>query len=73
MPSYIDLEPALLRWQIKYNQSPTYAEVAQMAGISLGTLYRMMSGRMHIFDGRKIIPLCKALECEPEEILHYGR
>jgi DNA-binding Xre family transcriptional regulator len=69
MPTYIDIEPALLRWQAKYNRRLTYDELADMAGISIAALYRMKSGDMIAPDLRKINQLCKILECEPGEII----
>jgi putative transcriptional regulator len=69
MPTYIDIEPALLRWQAKYRRRLTYDELAQMAEISIAALYRMKSGDMIAPDLRKINQLCKVLECEPGEII----
>ncbi|NJR12408.1 helix-turn-helix transcriptional regulator [bacterium] len=69
MPTYINIEPALLRWQAKYNRRLTYDELAEMAGISIAALYRMKSGDMIAPDLRKINQLCKILECDPGEII----
>jgi DNA-binding Xre family transcriptional regulator len=69
MPTFIDIEPALLRWQAKYKRRMTYDELAAMAGISIAALYRMKSGDMIAPDLRKINQLCKVLECEPGEII----
>ena len=69
MPTTIDIEPALLRWQAKYNRRLTYDELAEMAKISIAALYRMKSGEMIAPDLRKINQLCKVLECEPGEII----
>lgn len=69
MPTTINIEPALFRWQAKYNRRLTYEELAQMAGISIAALYRMKSGEMITPDLRKINELCKVLECEPGEII----
>jgi len=69
MPTTIDIEPALLRWQAKYNRRLTYDELAEMAEISIAALYRMKSGDMIAPDLRKINQLCKVLECEPGEII----
>lgn len=68
MPTYIDIEPALLRWQAKYKRRLTYDELAAMAGISIAALYRMKSGDMIAPDLRKINQLCKVLECEPGDL-----
>jgi len=70
MPTYIDIEPALLRWQHKHNQRITYEELAKRAGISIAALYRMKSGEMISPDLRKINALCKVLECEPGELIY---
>ncbi len=69
MPTYIDLEPAVLKWQAKHNRRLTYEELAEMAGISIAALYRIKSGDMITPDLRKINALCKVLECEPGDIL----
>lgn len=69
MPTVIDIEPALLRWQAKYKRRMTYDELAAMAGISIAALYRMKSGDMIAPDLRKINQLCKVLECTPGEII----
>ncbi len=69
MPVTIDIEPALLRWQAKYNRRLTYDELAEMAEISIAALYRIKSGEMIAPDLRKINQLCKVLECEPGEII----
>lgn len=69
MPTYIDIEPALLRWQAKYGQRMTNEDLAERAGISIAALYRMKSGEMLQPDLRKINELCKVLECEPGEII----
>lgn len=68
MPTYIDLEPALLKWQAKHKKRMTYEELAQLAGISIASLYRIKSGNMITPDLRKINKLCKVLECEPGEL-----
>lgn len=70
MPTYIDIEPALLRWQHKHNQRITYEELAKRAGISIAALYRMKSGEMISPDLRKINALCKVLECEPGDLIY---
>lgn len=69
MPTYIDLEPAVLKWQAKHNRRLTYEELAELAGISIAALYRIKSGDMITPDLRKINALCKVLECEPGDIL----
>ena len=69
MPTYINLEPALLRWQAKHKQRITYEELAKLAGISIASLYRIKSGDMIAPDLRKINALCKVLECEPGELI----
>jgi DNA-binding Xre family transcriptional regulator len=69
MPTYIDIEPALLRWQAKYGKRMTNEELAELAGISIAALYRMKSGEMSRPDLSKINELCKVLECEPGEII----
>jgi len=69
MPTFIDIEPALLRWQAKHGQRLTYEELARRANISIAALYRMKSGDMIAPDLRKINQLCKVLECQPGEII----
>lgn len=69
MPTYIDIEPAVLKWQAKHNQRLTYDELAQRAGISIAALYRIKSGDMIAPDLRKINQLCKVLECEPGDLI----
>jgi DNA-binding Xre family transcriptional regulator len=69
MPVYIDIEPALLRWQARHNERMTYEELAQHAGITIAALYRIKSGKMLTPDLRKINALCKVLECEPGELI----
>ncbi|NDJ77262.1 MAG: helix-turn-helix transcriptional regulator, partial [Chloroflexi bacterium] len=68
MPVYIDIEPALLRWQARHNQRMTYEELARQAGITIAALYRIKSGKMLSPDLRKINALCKVLECEPGDL-----
>ena len=69
MPTYINIDPALFRWQAKHGQRMTNEELAERAGISIAALYRMKSGEMLQPDLRKINELCKVLECEPGEII----
>jgi putative transcriptional regulator len=69
MPTRIDIEPALLKWQAKHKKRLTYEELANLAGISIAALYRMKSGDMITPDLRKINQLCKVLECEPGELI----
>jgi putative transcriptional regulator len=69
MPVYIDIEPALLKWQAKHNERMTYEELAERAEISIAALYRIKSGRMIAPDLRKINALCKILECEPGDLI----
>jgi putative transcriptional regulator len=69
MPTYIDIEPALLRWQAKHGRRMTNEELAELAGISIAALYRMKSGEMIAPDLRKINQICKVLECQPGEII----
>ena len=69
MPTYIDIDPALLRWQAKHGKRMTNEELAERAGISIAALYRMKSGEMSRPDLSKINELCKVLECEPGEII----
>ena len=69
MPTKIDIESARLRWQAAYNRILSDEELIEMAKISMAALRRMRSGTMHIQDGFKILALCKALECEPDEII----
>jgi DNA-binding Xre family transcriptional regulator len=69
MPTKIDIESARLRWQVAYNRILSDEELIEMAKISMAALRRMRSGTMHIKDGSKILALCKALECEPDEII----
>ena len=69
MPTYINIDPALFRWQAKHGQRMTNEELAERANISIAALYRMKSGEMLQPDLRKINELCKVLECEPGEII----
>jgi putative transcriptional regulator len=69
MPTFIDIEPALLRWQAKHNQRMTYDELAKRAGISIAALYRLKSGDVISPDLRKINEICKVLECEPGDLI----
>jgi putative transcriptional regulator len=69
MPTYIDLEPALLRWQGKHGKRLTYEELAKEAGISIAALYRIKSGKQIAPDLRKINQICKVLECEPGDLI----
>lgn len=69
MPTYINIEPALLRWQAKHGKRMTNEELAERAGISIAALYRLKSGEMIAPDLRKINEICKVLECEPGEII----
>ena len=69
MPVYIDIEPALLKWQARHNERLTYEELAERAEISIAALYRIKSGRMIAPDLRKINALCKILECEPGDLI----
>jgi putative transcriptional regulator len=68
MPVYIDIEPALLRWQARHNQRMTYEELADKADISIAALYRIKSGKMISPDLRKINAICKVLECDPGDL-----
>lgn len=68
MPVYIDIEPALLKWQAKHNQRMTYEQLAERTEITIAALYRIKSGKMIAPDLRKINALCKVLECEPGDL-----
>lgn len=69
MPTYVNLEPALFRWQANHQERMTYETLAQRAGISIAALYRIKSGNMITPDLRKINALCKVLECEPGDLI----
>lgn len=69
MPTYINIEHILLKWQAKHGRRMTNEELAEKAGISIAALYRMKSGEMLQPDLRKINELCKVLECEPGDII----
>lgn len=69
MPTYINIEQVLLKWQAKHGRRMTNEELAEQAGISIAALYRMKSGEMLQPDLRKINELCKVLECEPGDII----
>jgi len=69
MPTYVNLEPALLEWQAKHKKRMTYDMLAEHAGISIAALYRIKSGNMITPDLRKINALCKVLECDPGDII----
>ena len=68
MPVYIDIEPALLRWQARHNARMTYEELAKRTGITIAALYRIKSGKMIAPDLRKINAICKVLECQPADL-----
>jgi len=69
MPSKIDLEAARLRWQAIHNRTLSDEELVERAKISMAALRRMTSGTMYAQDGFKILAVCKALECDPDEII----
>ncbi len=69
MPTYVNLEPALLEWQARHKERMTYETLAQRAGISIAALYRIKSGNMITPDLRKINALCKVLECGPGDLI----
>lgn|SRR5690348_9184321 len=69
MPTYINIEKALLEWQGKNGRRMTNEELADRAGLSIAALYRMKSGDMLQPDLRKINELCKVLDCEPGDII----
>ncbi len=69
MPTYVNLEPALFKWQAKHQERMTYETLAKKAGISIAALYRIKSGNMITPDLRKINALCKVLECEPGDLI----
>lgn len=69
MPTYVNLEPALLQWQAKHQERMTYETLAERAGISIAALYRIKSGNMITPDLRKINELCKVLECDPGDLI----
>lgn len=69
MPSKIDIESARLRWEALYNRTLSDEDLIARANIPMAALRRMRSGRMHLRDGFKILALCKALECDPSEII----
>lgn len=69
MPTFVNLEPALLEWQAKHKKRMTYETLAKRAGISIAALYRIKSGNMITPDLRKINALCKVLECEPGDVI----
>jgi len=69
MPTYVNLEPALLEWQARHKERMTYETLAERAGISIAALYRIKSGNMITPDLRKINALCKILECDPGDLI----
>jgi len=69
MPTYVDLEPALLNWQARHQERMTYETLAKRAEISIAALYRIKSGNMITPDLRKINALCKVLECDPGDLI----
>ena len=69
MPTFLRLDDALFKWQARHGKRMTYAELARRTGISIPTLYRMKSGELSHPDLRKINEICKALECEPGDVL----
>lgn len=69
MPTKIDIESARQRWQSNHNRLLSDEELAEMAKISMAALHRMRSGTMHMPDISRILDLCRALECHPDEII----
>ena len=65
----LSLDPAIYKWQAKYNQKMTYAELAKRAGISEPTIYRLTSGQPTKLDLGKLNRICKVLECQPGDLL----
>lgn len=43
--------------------------VAEKAGIERNLFYRLLSNQA--FDSKYIIPICKALNCKPNELFKY--
>lgn len=64
-----NLDPAIFRWQARYGEKMTYAELAKRAGISEPTIYRLTSGQPTKLDLIKLNRLCKVLECGPGDLL----
>ncbi|MGJ3240434.1 MAG: helix-turn-helix domain-containing protein [Anaerolineae bacterium] len=69
MPTYINIDKALFEWQARHGKRLTNEALAEQTGISIAALYRIKSGDMLQPDLRKINELCKALECEPGDII----
>ena len=71
MPTRIDIESVWQRWQDKYNRILSDDKLIEMAKIPMASLRRIRSGTMSAFDLPKILPLCRALECDPIEIIAH--
>ncbi len=69
MPVQINLDHAIIKWQVRHMQRMSYSELARRAGITIQTLNRLRSGETIAPDLRKINEICKVLECEPGEII----
>ena|SRR5215813_885948 len=65
----LNFEPAIFRWQAKYGEKMTYAELAKRAGITESTFYRLTSGQPTKLDLGKLNRICKVLECAPGDLL----
>ena len=69
MPIRLDFDPAIFRWQAKYGEKLTYADLAKRAGISEPTIYRLSSAQPTKLDLQKLNRICKVLECDPGDLL----
>jgi DNA-binding Xre family transcriptional regulator len=69
MPTKIDIESARLRWQAIYNRTLSDEELVEIARIPMAALHRMRSGTMYPQDRFKLLALCKAIECDPYEVI----
>jgi DNA-binding Xre family transcriptional regulator len=69
MPTKFQIDSAIQRWQTKHNQPLSYETLAHRAGTTVSALRRMNDGKTRMGDSRKILSLCKALECEPGDLI----
>ena len=65
----LSFDQAIFNWQAKHGERMTYAELAKRASISEPTIYRLTSGQATKLDLDKLNRICKALECNPGDLL----
>lgn len=69
MPTQINLEQQILKWQLRHGKRLTDTELARQANITVAALHRLKSGDTIRADITKINALCKVFECEPGDII----